>query len=177
MLSQEQIILIQNYRDQSFISNILCEKSSHYYLYLKNIISFPLIVSSSVMTVLNSSSFSSEDMKIPNIIINAGTTLLLSLMNNFKFVEKTNNFKSVAIKFNKLTHSIENRLRNDLINISVNDINNIIAEYDNLNEQIDYPYHIRKKIKKRYKRSKNLPAIFNCEEDFTNNPTLESSSV
>ena len=100
-------------------------------------------------------------------------------MNNFKFVEKTNNFKSVAIKFNKLIHSIENRLTNDLVNISVNDINNIIAEYDNINEQIDdpYPHHVRTKIKKRYKGSKKLPAILNCEEDFTNNPTYQSSSV
>lgn len=170
VLNSEQIVLLQNYRDMSYVSNILAEQSSNYYLKLKNIINIPLIISSSALTILNSSSFNSDDMKIPNIIINACTTLLLSLMNNLKFVEKTNNFKSVAIKFNKLTHNIESKMTNDITNISTNDITNIILEYDNLNEQLDFPYpdHIRKKIKGIYKTNRKLPAILNCEENFVN---------
>jgi len=122
-LTNKQIELLQSYRDMAYVSNTLSEHSSNYYLKLKNIINFPLIVSSSAMTILNSSTFSAEEMKIPNIIINACTTLLLSLMNNFKFVEKTNNFKSVAIKFNKLTHAIENKLTNEMDTITIEQIN------------------------------------------------------
>lgn len=170
MITAEQILLLQNYRDMSYVSNILSEQSSDYYLRLKNIISFPLIISSSALTILNSSSFSSDDMKIPNIIINACTSLLLSFMNNFKFIEKANNFKSVSIKFNKLTHSIETKMTNDMNNITTNDISNIINEYDNLNEQLDfsYPNHIKTKIKNIYKTHRKLPAILNCEENFIN---------
>lgn len=174
VLSNKQIELLQSYRDMAYVSNTLSEHSSNYYLKLKNIINFPLIVSSSAMTILNSSTFSAEEMKIPNIIINACTTLLLSLMNNFKFVEKTNNFKSVAIKFNKLTHAIENKLTNEMDTITIEQINTFILEYDNLNEQLDYPYpqFIRKKIKGRYVGKRTLPSILNCEKDFVQQQTV-----
>lgn len=160
--------MLQSYRDMAYVSNILAEQSSDYYLKLKNIINFPLIISSSIMTVFNSSSFSADEMRIPNIVINGCTTLLLSFMNSFKFVEKTNNFKSVAIKFNKLTHAIENKLTNELESITVEQINSFILEYDNLNEQLDFPYpeFIRKKIKNRYSGKKSLPSILNCETNF-----------
>lgn len=168
VLTNEQILLIQNYRDMSYVNNILCDQSSNYYNNLKNIINIPLILSSSALTILNSSDFSSDQMKIPNIIINACTTLLLSLINNFKFVEKANNFKSVAVKYNKLTHNIESRLTNDINNISISDISNIITEYDNLNESIDYsfPDHIKERVKKIYKNNRKLPSSLNCEEVF-----------
>lgn len=168
VLSNKQTELLQNYRDMAYVSNVLSDQSSDYYLKLKNMINVPLIISSSVMTVLNSSSFSADEMKIPNIIINACTTLLLSLMNNFKYVEKFNNFKSVAIKFNKLTHAIENKLTNELDSITVDQINGFILEYDNLNEQLDFPYpeFIKKKIKNLYVGKRTLPNSLNCETIF-----------
>ena len=48
----------------------------------------PLIVISSVMAILNSGQFKPEDMKLPNIIINSLTALILALISNFKLAEK-----------------------------------------------------------------------------------------
>ena len=63
-----EINLLQGYRDRAYVSNILCEECSSYYNRLKSLSSFPLIISSSIMSILNSSSFNSDTMKIPKII-------------------------------------------------------------------------------------------------------------
>ena len=68
-ITDEQVKLLNAYRDKSYISNILCEQCSEFYSFLKSMVNIPLILSSSAMTILNSSSFNAEDMKIPNVII------------------------------------------------------------------------------------------------------------
>ena len=117
--TQKQIKLLNSYSDKSYISCLLCDECSRFYSYLKSFVNIPLILSSSIMTVLNSSSFNAEEMKIPNIIINATTALILALINYFKLPEKVQNFKTTSIKFNKLCHSIEDKLTNDTENINV----------------------------------------------------------
>ena len=95
MISEIQIKTLEQYRDKSFVSSVLCEQSASLYSRLKTFINLPLILSSSAMSILNSSNFSPEDMKVPNIIINSCTALILSLISNFKITEKQNNFKSI----------------------------------------------------------------------------------
>ena len=102
-------------------------------------IKIPLIVCSSVMTAFNSSSFDSNTMRIPNIILNSLTTLILALIGNLKFVEKQNNFHNNGLKFNRLCHKIEDTLANDIDNITIEKIREYIEEYDTLNENLDYP--------------------------------------
>ena len=92
VLSSTQIDLLVGYRDKAYVSNVLCEECYNYNLIRKNMINIPLIVCSSVMTVFNSSSFDADTMRIPNILLNSLTTLILALIGNFKFVEKQNNF-------------------------------------------------------------------------------------
>jgi len=50
------------------------------------------------MTVLNSSDFDPKTMQIPNIVLNASTSFILSLINNYKLPEKCQIFKNKANK-------------------------------------------------------------------------------
>ena len=153
--------LLEDYRDKCYVSNILCQLSSEHYGRFKNIFSIPLLLSSSVMTILNSSDIQASDMKIANIILNGSTFLLIGLMNNFKFVEKQNSFRSVGMKFNKLCHSIEDKLTYNINDVSSEVINNFIKEYDTLNEMLEYPFpeRIKNKVKDQYKDLKTLPNV------------------
>ena len=107
-------------------------------------------------------------MKYANIVLNATTATILSLIGNFKISEQETNFKTIGIKMNKLTHRIEDILTIDLENTTIEHIRAIIAEYDNLNENIDHPFpnFIKTRVKKTYHGHKTLPNILNCEISF-----------
>lgn len=169
MLSNDQIKLLQSYRDKAFVSGILCDESSQFYSFLKSLVNIPLILSSSIMGILNSSDFDSQQMRIPNIVLNASTSLILSLINNFKLPEKCQTFHNRANKFNKLTHVIEDALTNDIQDITVDKIRSLINEYDTINESLEFsfPSHIKNRIKNRYMNKRVLPNILNCEIVFT----------
>jgi len=169
MISEIQVKTLEQYRDKSFVSSILCEQSASLYSRLKTLINLPIIISSSAMSILNSSSFNAEDMKIPNIIINTLTALILSLISNFKITEKHGNFKAMSIKMIKLTHHIEDELTNNQESMNPDIIRNIITSYDSLNEQIEFEHakYIKKRVKNLYKGKRTLPNILNCEVVFT----------
>ena len=169
MITNEQIKLLQSYRDKAYVSNILCDETMNFYSMIKSIVNLPLILSSAVMTIMNSSDLSSHDMKVPNIIINGSTTLLLALVNNFKLPERINNFRTISIKMNKLCHNIEDKLTNSLDEVTTENIRLFINDYDNLNETLEYsfPNFIKERVKKRYTNKKTLPNILNCNLDFT----------
>jgi hypothetical protein len=123
------------------------------------------------MMIFNSlNEIDSNSMKYANIALNASTTTILSLIGNFKLAEKVTNFKNIEIKMNKLCHSIEDKLTNDLENTNTENIRQIINEYDTLNEQLDYPFigFIKNRVKRTYMGKKTLPNILNCQEIFTN---------
>jgi hypothetical protein len=161
------VVQLQQYRDKCFIMNILCEKSVEYFSLMKNIVSVPLIISSAIMTIMNSGSFTPESMQTPNIVVNACTTIIISFMNNFKLAEKCNTFRTLGLKYTKLLHYIEDKLNTDEI-INGEDVREIVKEYDSLAEQNEciVPSHIRTKIKKLYASKRTLPNILNCEIDF-----------
>ena len=80
--------LINEYFDKSYITSILCELSYNYYSFLYQILMFPTILSSSVLTDLNSSSIDENSVKIINIVINGMNTILLSVNSNFKLNDR-----------------------------------------------------------------------------------------
>ena len=167
-MTPQQLTLLQAYRDKAYVSNILCEESSNFYSHIKSLVNIPLILSSSLMAILNCSSFDAESMKVPNVVVNSVNALLLSLISNFKLVEKSSNFKSIGNKFNKLCHGIEDKLTNDQDNLTTEQIRLFIAEYDNLNESLEYPYleYIKSRVQKKYKGEKSLPNCLNCTQTF-----------
>ena len=162
----ELIEILKQYRDKSFVMSVLCQMCSDYYSRYKNIISIPLIVSSSIMTILNASNFDAESMKYSNVVLNTATALVLSMSSAFKVVEKCSAFRSASIKFTKLTHLIEDKI---LYNESLDseDVRDIIMQYDAINESIEYafPESIKKKVIAIYKGNRVMPNILNCETD------------
>jgi hypothetical protein len=121
------------------------------------------------MTVMNSmNETNSNEIKISNIVLNTWTSLILSLVGNFKLTEQATNFKQIEIKMNKLTHKIEDFLSIDLESTKIEDIRAIINEYDSLNESLDFPFlnFIKNRVKKVYKDKRTLPNALNCELSF-----------
>ncbi len=53
-ISTDHVKLLESYRDKVYITSILCAQSSEHFEFLRSIINIPLILSSSVMTVMNS---------------------------------------------------------------------------------------------------------------------------
>lgn len=155
---------LKQYRDKSFVMSVLCQMTSDYYNRYKNIISVPLIVSSSIMTILNASDFDSNSMKYSNVVLNTATALVLSMSSAFKVVEKCSAFRSASIKMTKLTHQIEDKI---LYNESLDreDVRDIIMQYDAINESIEYtfPESIKRKVIAVYKGHRVMPNILNCE--------------
>lgn len=178
-LEQIQINLLKSYKDKSYIMGVLCEKSFEHFNFIKSICNIPLILISGVMAILNSSSFDGNEMKIPNIVINSLTAMIIGIINNFRINEKESNFKQLSCKFMKISHSIEDKLHNHLETLSGSDISNQIKEYDNLIEQIDFtfPASIQKTVKKLYKNKKQLPAILNGDTDDIIIDTISTSLV
>lgn len=175
-LSIEQKVLLEQYRDRAYVMNILLDEHYNYNSFLAMCFSIPLIFSSSAMTIVNSS-FNADDVKIPNIILNSATALMLSLVGNFKFNDKITNFGTVSRKFTKLCHSIEDILINDMQEADTDTIRTFIKEYDELNEQINFPLNskIKNTVANKYKGVKSLPNILNCSEKIVkiNNTTSE----
>jgi hypothetical protein len=114
------------------------------------------------MIIFNADEY--KNIKIANIILNVSTTLILSLIGNFKLNERVINFTTGSNKFNKLCHKCEDLLYNCLDEVTTDNIRSIINEYDNLIESIEYPYigYIKNKIQKKYENNKTLPNVLNC---------------
>jgi hypothetical protein len=152
--------IINEYYDKSFISSLLCELSYGYYSFLYQLVIFPTILSSSILTVLNSSEIDKDIIKIINIVVNGINTILLTINSNFKLNDRFNHFKNMKIKFNALNHRIEsdkNKKLNDA-NYNIN-IDEIINTFDNLYNDLSYqfPIHIKDKIIKKYGNKRKLP--------------------
>lgn len=165
--------IINEYYDKTFISSLLCELSYNYYSFLYQMIIFPTILSSSVLTILNSSEIDKEIIKIINIVVNGINTILLAINSNFKLNDRFNHFKNMKIKFNALNHRIEsdkNKKLND-VNYNIN-IDEIINTFDNLYNDLCYqfPGHIKNKIIKKYGNKRKLPnsLAIECETPTAN---------
>jgi hypothetical protein len=170
VLSSIQKDIIFQYRDKTYICSILCQQTSDWYYFLKTIINIPLILISTCLSIINSLNIDNLDMRTPNIVINASFALILSLINNFNISEKQANFRSLHLKYTKLTHFIEDKITNELENCTKEDIRKIINDYDAITDNLEYPYpgFIRLRVKKRFFGKKTLPNILNCEIVFVN---------
>ena len=148
--------ILKEYRDRSYINSILCEASHSFFNTVNNIIIFPTILGSSVLTCLNSSNIDSERIKYINISINGIITVILAITTQYKLHDRINSFKQHQIKYTKLTHLIEGII-NTTINKDTNleDINNIVSKYDALCEELlfQYPSHIKNKVINRFKNT------------------------
>ena len=165
MISQQQQELLKQYKDKSYINALLAEEAYNYFVFIKNVINIPLIITNSAMVVINAVITDQDLLKILNIILNSSTGLILSLISNFKIYENIQNFHQLQVKFNKLSHQIDSKLTNDLENINTEFITGIIDNYDQIIETQDYgfPVRIKKRIKKQYENKMTLPSSLSVE--------------
>ena len=85
------------------------------------------------MCILNSLEREGENnMRIPNVVVNGCSVLILSLQNNLKVAEKVELFKSLSNQYLILAHSIE-ALEPEAITREI--INNFTEKYDSLQSQ------------------------------------------
>ena len=148
--------ILKQYRDRCYINSLLCESSYNFYNFINNILLFPTILGSSILTCLNSSEIETEKIKYTNIIINGTITIILAVTTQYKIHDRISIFKAYQIKYTKLNHYIESILNTKKEEeILIDDINTIVNKYDTLTEELQftYPNHIRNKIIKKYEKS------------------------
>jgi len=164
-ITEKQIELLKRYKDKSYINALLAEQSYNYYLFIKNVVNVPLIITNSAMVIINAVIEDQNLLKILNIILNSSTGLILSLISNFKIYENISQFHQLQIKFNKLNHNIDNRITNDIDNITTEYISSIIEDYDNIYDSIEFnfPNSVKLRIKKQYEKKLSLPTSLSVD--------------
>ena len=164
----ENIRTLKVYQERCFINSLLFERMMNHNIFIRNILNLPLIIISAILTILNSI-MEEKDMKIINIVLNGTVGLILSIMNNFKVADKIATFKNEKAKIIKLQHKIDTYL-NTSLDVNAKDIEEIIAQYDTIIEEQEYPIldFIKKPIKKKYKHM-NMPlsmlSIDSCDAE------------
>ena len=171
--------LLNDYFDKTYITCLLCELSQNYYQFIYNILMFPTILSSSLLTILNSSTLDNENIKIINITLNGLNTLILAINNNLKFNDRAIEFKDKKIKFNLLNHRIESLINKKKLDTNVIiDIDSIINEMGTIGDWLyndisfPFPHHIKKKIINKYGNRRKLP---NSLELQVNTPKMRNN--
>lgn len=154
-------IILDDYIDMIYIYEIICNETYNYYYNLKFFFEFPIIFINVIMTILNSTVTDIFIIKNANIFLNVTTMLLVSLSNYLKINEKCEILKINRDKFIKLYNLIEKRKYTE--DISVDFIDIVITNYDNIIENINFsfPTKILKKIRTDYAEKKTLPLFIN----------------
>lgn len=122
---------------------LLTSKANGYWSMIKFAFNIPLVLTSSAMCIINSISDDANEVKIPNIVVNAVSVLIMSLNNSIKASEKCDLFKRLSQQFLLLSGQIENDAELD-----ENEFNIIAIKYENLIndtlfEEIPYRYKIQ----------------------------------
>jgi hypothetical protein len=154
-------IILDDYIDMIYIYEVICNETYNYYYNLKFFFEFPIIFINVIMTIINSTITDIYIIKNANIFLNVTTMLLVSLSNYFKITEKCEILKLTRDKFIKLYNLIEKRKYTE--DISVDFIDIVITNYDNIIENINFtfPQKILIKIRSEYAQKRTLPLFIN----------------
>lgn len=138
----------------------LTNKACSYWNVIRYIFQIPLILTSSVMCILNSFDDGNGGMKVPNVVVNGVSVLLMSYQNQLKVLEKVDMYKNLSNEFLLLAHEIEGKNPDE---IDRNQVNNLIEKYDKLTFSVNF-----QDIPTRYKvevinknKGKKLPLQIN----------------
>jgi len=88
------------------------------------------------MCIINSISEDANKMKIPNIVVNAVSVLIVSMNNTIKSSEKAEQFKKLGQAFMMLTQEID--VFDDENVITAEKYNMLVLKYDNLINDCDF---------------------------------------
>ena len=120
---------------------LLTNKASGYWSMVKFCFNIPLVLTSSAMCIINSISEDANEVKIPNIVVNAISVLIMSLNNSIKASEKCDLFRRLGQQLLLLTGKIEN---DDIID--ENEFKILAMSYENLVNDIPF-----EEVPNRYK--------------------------
>ncbi len=137
---------------------LLCSKASSYWSLVKFAFNIPLVLTSSAMCIINSISEDANEVKIPNIVVNAISVLIMSLNNSVKASEKCDLFRRLGQQFLLLSGQIENDNE-----ITDNDFNIIAIKYENLvNDCLfeDIPHRYKIQVAESFK-DRHVPLQLN----------------
>jgi hypothetical protein len=158
METDKRLQILKDYLDKSFISAILCDYHYQFYNKINYISMFPLIIGSSLLTILNSSTIEESIMKYINISVNGLNTFVIALTTNYKLNDRLTTYKNLYIKYQKLSHKIESCI-NKSTELNERIIDDIINEYDTLQNDNNFGYlsSYKKKIIDKYGKTHKMP--------------------
>lgn len=129
--------------DRAECLTLLTTRASSFWSRINFILNFPLVITSSAMCIINSISDDGNQVKIPNIVVNAVSVLMMSIINNIKAAEKYDTFKRLSQGFLELAQEIDG-IEGD--EIDIDKYNMLVLKYDNLIRSCDFE-HIPANIK------------------------------
>ena len=148
--------------DRSECLTLLTTRASSYWNKISSILNFPLVITSSAMCIINSISTDGNQVKIPNIVVNAISVLMMSIINNIKAGEKYDNFKRLSQLFLELAQEIDGI---DGDEIDIDKYNMLVLKYDNLIRTCDFehiPTNIKSEVSMLYQNNnKHIPIQLN----------------
>jgi len=150
---------------------LLCSKASGYWSMIKFAFNIPLVLTSSAMCIINSISDDANTVKIPNIVVNAISVLIMSLNNSIKASEKCDLFRRLGQQFLLLAGQIENDDE-----ITDNEFSLLALKYENLINDIlfeEIPYRYKEQVIESFK-DRYLPLQLNGT--IGNNKTFKNSN-
>lgn len=137
--------------DKSEAMTLLCTKASSYWSMIKFCFNIPMVMTSSAMCIINSISQDANEIKIPNIVVNACSVLIMSLLNNIKPSEKFELFKKLSQQYMLLSQEIE--MLEDSDEEYKNKINILSMKFDNLIQDTSFeeiPSNFKKNVANMY---------------------------
>jgi len=137
---------------------LLCSKASGYWSMIKFAFNIPLVLTSSAMCIINSISEDANEVKVPNIVVNAISVLIISLNNSIKASEKCDLFRRLGQQFLLLAGQIENDDE-----ISDNEFSLLALKYENLINDIlfeEIPNRYKMQVVESFK-DRHLPLQLN----------------
>jgi len=141
---------------------LLCTKGSSYWSLIKFCFNIPLVLTSSAMCIINSISEDANSVKIPNIVVNAISVLIMSITNSVKPSEKFDIFKRLQQQFMELSVEIE-AIEDD--DISQEQYNIFVLKYENLLRDLpfeDIPTTYKSSVAQAYQNAgRNIPIQLN----------------
>ena len=127
---------------------LLCTKTTTHWSFVKFCFNIPLVFTSSAMCIVNSITQDANEVKLPNIIINALSVLIISINNNIRASEKYEIFKKLSQSFMVLCQDIES-----IENMTTEQYHIIMLKYENLIMDLpfeDVPLKIKQNVSKSF---------------------------
>ena len=154
---------------------LLCSKASGYWSMIKFAFNIPLVLTSSAMCIINSISEDANEVKVPNIVVNAISVLIISLNNSIKASEKCDLFRRLGQQFLLLAGQIENDDE-----ITDNEFSLLALKYENLVNDIlfeEIPNRFKLQVVESFK-DRHLPLQLNgCSGNNKNFVPLSAQSL